>query len=63
MYFFVVVRGVFGISRTHSEALLKLVNEHQIHPPVAEVFEYEQAREAFEKSMQREVVGKIVIKI
>ncbi len=57
------MRGIFGIYRTHCEALLKLVGEKEIHPLLAEVFEWEDARKAFEKLMNRDVVGKVVIKV
>lgn len=58
-----IVRGVFGIKKEHTVALAKLFEEHGIHPVVGEVFEWENAVEAFRKSMRREVVGKIVIKV
>ena len=57
------VRGIYGIYKTHCEALLKLVDEQQIHPLIAEVFDFEDAKMAFEKIMKREVVGKVVIKV
>lgn len=57
------VRGIYGIYKTHCEALLKLVDQHQIHPLIAEVFDFEDAKMTFEKIMKREVVGKVVIKV
>ncbi|PVH76074.1 NAD(P)-binding protein, partial [Cadophora sp. DSE1049] len=59
----VLVRGIYGIYKTHCEALLELVNEHQIHPLIAEAFEFEDAKMAFERIMRREVVGKVVIRV
>lgn len=57
------VRGVFNIKKEHAEAVVKLMNDHQIQPQVGEVFEWEDAKEAFKKSMDWNVVGKIVIKV
>jgi D-arabinose 1-dehydrogenase-like Zn-dependent alcohol dehydrogenase len=59
----VVVRGVFGFNRMHEEKLVEFVSEHKMQPEVAEVFGWEDAKEAFRRSMEREMVGKIVIKI
>jgi NADPH:quinone reductase-like Zn-dependent oxidoreductase len=57
------VRGVFNIKKEHAEAVVKLMNEHQIRPQVGEVFEWADAKEVFKKSMDWNVVGKIVIKV
>ncbi|KAH6712942.1 putative alcohol dehydrogenase [Leptodontidium sp. MPI-SDFR-AT-0119] len=57
------LRGVFGFNRGHEEALVKFVEEYGLKPEIAQVFEWEEAKEAFEKSMARELVGKIVIKV
>jgi D-arabinose 1-dehydrogenase-like Zn-dependent alcohol dehydrogenase len=57
------VRGVFNIKKEHAEAVVNLMNKHQIRPQVGEVFEWEDAKEAFRKSMDWNVVGKIVIKV
>lgn len=56
------VKGVFGFNSAHIEKLLQLTNEHKLKP-LAEVFEWEDAKKAFEKSMGYSVVGKIVIKV
>lgn len=58
-----IVRGVFGFNRAHEEKLVEFVEKYKLKPEVAEVFEWEEAKEAFKKSMEREVVGKIVIKV
>ncbi|KAH7370003.1 putative alcohol dehydrogenase [Rhexocercosporidium sp. MPI-PUGE-AT-0058] len=58
-----MLRGVYGIYKTHCEALLELVNEHQIHPLIAQVFEWEDAKMAFDMIMKGEVVGKVAIRV
>ena len=57
------MRGVFNIKKEHAEAVVNLMNKHQIRPQVREDFELEDAKEAFRKSMDWNVVGKIVIKV
>ena len=57
------MRGVFGFNRAHEEALVKFVEEYGLKPEIAQIFEWEEAKEAFQKSMERELVGKIVIKV
>lgn len=57
-----VVRGVFGFNTACLEKLVEITNEYKLHPLI-EVFEWEDARKAFERSMERNVVGKIVIKV
>ncbi|PVH80830.1 NAD(P)-binding protein [Cadophora sp. DSE1049] len=57
------LRGVFAFNRAHEEALVKFVEEYGLKPEIAQVFEWEEAKEAFQKSMERELVGKIVINI
>jgi hypothetical protein len=40
-------RGVFNIKKEHAEAVVKLMNKHQIRPQVGEGFEWEDAKDAF----------------
>ena len=46
-----------------TEEAMKIVEEHRIHPVIAKVFEWGDAKEAFEMLNRQWVVGKIVIKI
>ncbi|KAH7395640.1 putative alcohol dehydrogenase [Cadophora sp. MPI-SDFR-AT-0126] len=58
-----IIRGIYGIYKTHCKALLELVNKYEIHPLIAEVFEFGDAKMAFERIMRREVVGKVVVRV
>ncbi|KAF2092587.1 putative zinc-type alcohol dehydrogenase-like protein [Rhizodiscina lignyota] len=57
------VRGVFNWSKPMIEAMAEFVEKHKIHPVVAEAFEWEDAKAAFEMLNKQSAVGKIVIKI
>jgi len=45
------------------ELAVKLFEEHKIQPVVGEVFEWEDAVNAFAVSMDYSVVGKIIIRV
>lgn len=45
------------------ENTVKFVEEHDIHPVIAHVFEWEDAVKAYEKLRSQNSVGKIVIKV
>ncbi|KAI9734543.1 MAG: hypothetical protein M1834_002144 [Cirrosporium novae-zelandiae] len=57
------MRGVFNFKKSHDEALLQLIESKNIHPVVAKVYEFEDAKEAFQLSMEGSAVGKIVIRV
>ena len=57
-----VVRGLLGTSKPMSEELVRRVDAGKIHPVIAKVFEWSEAKEAFEMLMNQTGVGKIVIK-
>lgn len=57
------MRGVTSIKKKHGEKLLKLFEEHNIHPLIGQIFEWEQVKDAFRKSMERALVGKVVVKV
>ena len=42
--------------------MVTLIEEHDIHPPI-EVFEWEDAKKAFETYRDQTIVGKVVIKV
>jgi D-arabinose 1-dehydrogenase-like Zn-dependent alcohol dehydrogenase len=56
------VRGVICFSREMIEDLADLMEKHDIHPPV-EVYEWKDAKKAFEVFRDQVIVGKIVIKV
>lgn len=45
-----------------SEELVRRVDADKIHPVIARIFEWSEAREAFEMLMNQTGVGKIIIK-
>lgn len=45
------------------EKTVALIEEHDIHPVVGQVFGWEDAPKAFEKLRSQDTVGKIVIKV
>ena len=57
-----VVRGLLGTSKAMSEELVRRVDAGKIHPVIAKVFEWSEAKEAFEMLMNQTGVGKIVVK-
>lgn len=57
------MRGVFGFTKEHDEFLVNMVEEHGIRPIIGEIFEWKDAVRAFEVSMDRSAVGKIIIKV
>ncbi len=57
-----VVRGQLGTSKTMSEELVRRVDAGKIHPPVAKIFEWGEAKEAFGLLMKQSEVGKIVVR-
>lgn len=43
--------------------MAKFVEHHDIHPVIAEVFEWQNAKDAYKAMIAQKFVGKIVIKI
>lgn len=56
------IRGVFQISAVMTEAMARFFEEHEILPPIAKVYEWGEAKEAFEALVKQEGVGKIVVR-
>jgi D-arabinose 1-dehydrogenase-like Zn-dependent alcohol dehydrogenase len=55
------VRGVIAFSRTMIEQMVKLVEDHDLHPLI-DVYEWKDAKKAFESFRDQKFVGKVVIK-
>jgi NADPH:quinone reductase-like Zn-dependent oxidoreductase len=55
--------GVYVGSRADFEAMNAFISEHRIRPPIDRVFEFEQARDAFDYMESGGFVGKIVIRM
>ena len=56
------LRGLFQIRKDMVETVLRVYDEHKLHPYIAQVFEWEDAKEAFAALVSKSGVGKIVIK-
>jgi NADPH:quinone reductase-like Zn-dependent oxidoreductase len=50
-------------NREHGRALAALMEEHQLHPPIAEVFKFEEADKAIEAIKKLSAPGKVVVKV
>ncbi|KAL9063769.1 MAG: hypothetical protein Q9157_008099 [Trypethelium eluteriae] len=58
------VRGVLGsASLEMKEDMVKLIEEHGLHPVIGKVYEFEQALQAFRDLKDQSSVGKLVIKV
>lgn len=58
-----VVKGILGYSRVMLEKAVRLSEDHDIHPYLGKVYDWEDAPEAFEDLRAQDTVGKIVIKV
>ncbi|KAL9095607.1 MAG: hypothetical protein Q9165_002039 [Trypethelium subeluteriae] len=58
------VRGVLGsASLEMKKDMVKLIEEHDIHPVIGKIYEFEQATQAFRDLKDQSSVGKLVIKV
>ena len=57
------ISAVFVGSRADFEALNAFVAEHDVHPVIDRVFDFEQAPQAFEHMAHGDYMGKIVIRV
>ena len=57
------VRGILIYSKTMIVRAVRLAEEHDIHPKIEKVYEWEDAPKAFERLRSQDFVGKIVIKV
>jgi D-arabinose 1-dehydrogenase-like Zn-dependent alcohol dehydrogenase len=57
------VRGILGFSKKMLEQVVQLVEEHDMKPKISEVYEWEEAKKAFEKLRDQGFIGKIVVKV
>lgn len=57
------IRGVFGVRRNMKEEMVRFIEEHKIHPQIAKVYGWREAREAFEALVKQESIGKIVVRV
>lgn len=62
MLFPFLVQGQLGSSKTMNEELIRRMEADKIHPVIAKVFEWGEAKEAYAMLMTQKGVGKIVIK-
>ena len=57
------LRGVFQIRKDMVQKVLEVYEKHDVHPQIAQVFEWEDAREAFAALVGQTGVGKLIIKV
>jgi NADPH:quinone reductase-like Zn-dependent oxidoreductase len=55
--------GIYVGSRENFEAMNEFINEHEIHPLIDRVFEFDEAPAAFEHMVSGNFMGKIVIRL
>lgn len=59
-----IVQGMIGTgSKEMAHELVAFVQEHNLHPPIAQTFQFEQAQEAWEALARLNKPGKIVITV
>lgn len=58
-----IVKGILGNSKRMLEQMVELVEKKDIHPPIGAVYEWEDAKEAFERLKSQDFIGKVVIKV
>lgn len=58
-----LVKGIVVFSRAMLERAVALAEEHDLHPYMGKVYDWEEAPQAFEQMRKQNTVGKIVIKV
>jgi NADPH:quinone reductase-like Zn-dependent oxidoreductase len=58
-----VMRAIFQVRKDMLEKMAQLYDEHKLHPPVAAVYAWENAKEAFAALNSQSAIGKIVIEV
>jgi NADPH:quinone reductase-like Zn-dependent oxidoreductase len=58
-----IVKGILIFSRTMLSKVVALTEEHDLHPYLGKVYDWEDAPQAFEQLRRQNTVGKIVIKV
>ncbi|EXJ85614.1 hypothetical protein A1O1_05980 [Capronia coronata CBS 617.96] len=58
-----VVRGVMGSRRDMIEKAVQIINDHQLHPVISKLYQWQDVKAAFEALVSKSGVGKIVIKV
>lgn len=57
------IRAVFQVRKDMMEKMVQLYEEHKLHPPIAAVYKWEDAKEAFKTLNHQSAIGKIVIEV
>jgi len=63
MFMNATASGIYVGSRADFEAMNAFISEHQAHPLIARVFDFDQAPAAFEFMKSGNFMGKIVIRL
>ena len=58
-----MVRGVLSMRNDHLEKVVELYDEHQLHPPISNIYKWHEAKEAYGALVDASGVGKIVIEV
>jgi NADPH:quinone reductase-like Zn-dependent oxidoreductase len=57
------LRGVFWIRKDMLKKALSVYHEYGLHPQIAQIFEWADAKAAFEALCNKSDVGKIVVRV
>lgn len=57
------VKGILVFSREMLSRAVALAEEHDLHPYIGKVYEWEDAPKAYEQLRRQDTVGKIVIRV
>jgi D-arabinose 1-dehydrogenase-like Zn-dependent alcohol dehydrogenase len=58
-----IVKGILVFSRTMLSRAVALAEEHDLHPYLGKVYNWQDAPQAFEQLRRQNTVGKIVIRV
>ncbi|KAH0845718.1 Zinc-type alcohol dehydrogenase-like protein [Fonsecaea pedrosoi] len=57
------MRAIFQVRNDMAQKMAELYEEHQLRPPVAAVYKWEEAKEAFKALHAQSAIGKIVVEV
>lgn len=60
---FGAVKGILSFSKTMLKKAADMAEEHDIHPYIGNVYDWEDAPEAFEQLRKQNFIGKLVVKV
>ncbi|OQV08749.1 Alcohol dehydrogenase GroES-like domain-containing protein [Cladophialophora immunda] len=57
------MRAIFQVRNDMAQKMARLYEEHQLRPPIAAVYKWEEAKEAFKALNAHSAIGKIVVEV